>query len=248
MKSARDVTRVERPRSDARLVVDANGQIRVANQGAHRLLAYADGSLVGLSLAWLMPPSRHEKLAQLSRAHKDAKTLCLQSVLIREDGSLVSVVMSTQPCVDTEGQELTLTLELDEEPTVGAPRSAHEHFPATERSGMTTMPPPDYAKVRIGTNQPTRLSARPPAGTPLSRGRAAKLATTAGGFTPRPASPTDVAAQLSACSELVSWLDLQLQRHDGDARHEFVRDRAVARVVLQELSTLLENCRATLAR
>jgi hypothetical protein len=40
--------------------------------------------------------------------------------------------------------------------------------------------------------------------------------------------------------ELLRWLDMQLERHQ---KPELVRDRALARVVVQEASALLDQCR-----
>jgi hypothetical protein len=54
-----------------------------------------------------------------------------------------------------------------------------------------------------------------------------------------------VSEQLTACMELLRWLDMQLERHKTP---ELVRDRALARVVVQEASALLHQCRAKLQR
>jgi hypothetical protein len=53
----------------------------------------------------------------------------------------------------------------------------------------------------------------------------------------------DVANQLSACIELLAWLDMQLERHKTP---ELVRERALARVVVQEAAALVDQCRAKL--
>jgi hypothetical protein len=238
MKSVPDEIAVGGPRCEARMVVDAHGQIRDATQEVHRLLAYAEGSLVGLSLAWLMPPSRHGQLTQLIGARPDERPLSLRCVLMREDGSLLSVFISAQSHAAKRGRELALTLDIDEEPTVVAPR-ALQPFSITERSEVR-------AQQRQPTSRPTRLSARLPA-PPVASLDQTQVSKPNGSLSRKLSERAELAEQLSACREMVSWLDLQLQKQGG-AQHQFVRDRAAARVVLHELSTLLEHCRATLER
>ena len=51
----------------------------------------------------------------------------------------------------------------------------------------------------------------------------------------------DVAEQLGACMELLRWLDGQLQLPTSD---DSKRERALARVVLQEATALIEQCRS----
>jgi hypothetical protein len=53
----------------------------------------------------------------------------------------------------------------------------------------------------------------------------------------------DVPEQLAACTELLRWLDAQLQRSSA---RESPRDRALARIVLQEASQLIELCQSAL--
>jgi hypothetical protein len=53
----------------------------------------------------------------------------------------------------------------------------------------------------------------------------------------------DVPEQLAACVELLGWLDGQLQ-HPG--ARESPRDRALARIVLQEACQLIDMCQSAL--
>jgi hypothetical protein len=98
------------------MIMDARGEIRAANDAAHELLRYRGPTLVGLSLAWIMPPSRHTLLDELKLALRERARRCLPGVLMREDGTLVTVLVTTRPCSGPRGDELALRIELDEEP------------------------------------------------------------------------------------------------------------------------------------
>jgi hypothetical protein len=236
MTKAADVTRVEKQPVEARLIMDAHGQIREANAAAHRLLHYTAGTLVGLSLAWIMPPSRHTLLRELLQALRDGARISLPGVLMRDDSSLILVMMTANPCTGPRGHELALSFELDDHPMTAVRRIADgtadtlkaraSSSVGRRQSGSTVAA---SASGALSPARPTRLSARPPMPP---------------GLTPSPvqrsqAQQIDVARQLAACMELLNWLDCQLQKPGG---HETTRDLAVARMVLQEASQLVEHC------
>jgi PAS fold len=195
MTHAPDVTRVGKQRTEARMVIDAHGQIRAANDAVHRLLNYRGDSLVGLSLAWITPPSQHTVLGELTRALHEGARRTLPGVLMRDDSSLLRVLITTNPHTGTRGRELVLSFELDDEPT----------------SGIQSVRP-------RALNLPTREWS---------------LET----------QPVDVPEQLAACTELLHWLESQLL-HPG--ARESPRDRALARIALQEAAQLIELCQNAL--
>jgi len=211
MTHAPEVTRVAKLHTEARLIIDARGQIRDANEAAHRLLDFRAGTLIGLSLAWIMPPTRHTLMGELIQVFKEGAQRSLPGVLMRDDGSLILVIMTTPPYTGPRGRELAVSLELDEEPAstvqrVGLPgASAPAALPST-------LPPPSSRQVAA----PAR---------------------------PAEAQRLDVTEQLAACTELLSWLDGQLQRPGA---RETPQERAFARVVLQEASQLIERCQSAL--
>jgi hypothetical protein len=254
MTHAPDVTRVGKLRPEARLIIDARGQIRDANDAAHHLLDYRAGTLIGLSLAWIMPPTRHTVMGDLIEAFKQGARRSLPGVLMRDNGSLILVTMTTHPCTGPRGQELALSLELDEEPASGVQRGGTSRASAAAVL-PSTLPPPappaprgaDLPSTRvqsaartprhgISPSRPTRLSARPLAPTPATR-RATAPAHSA------ELQRREVTEQLEACTELLCWLDGQLQRPSA---RESARDRAFARVVVREASQLIARCQNAL--
>lgn len=246
MRRTPDVTRVEKPRTEARLVLDSMGQILDASDAAHRLFGYRPGALLGLFLAWITPPSRHALLTQLRSAFDSGRPLSLATVVARDDGSLLPVVFTTQPSESRRGETLAVTIEQDEEPTSKKPSSISQTFPVQRRPGAKpgAQPVPRAPEMpRPSPSRPTRISNVPSGPYPgrpirLPAQRIVRSDTRA----PVPA-PVDHSDKLSACMELLRWLDMQLELHNEP---ELVRDRALARVVVQEASALLEQCRAAL--
>ena len=193
-----EVTRVGKSRAEARMVIDADGQIREANEAAHRLLNYGADSLINLSLAWIMPPSRHALLGELKQALHEGAGRSLPCVLMRNNSSLISVLITTHPCTGSRGQELALSFELDEQP-------------------VSRIQPVDLGVAKAAAKAP--VTSRPPA------------------------QRDEVPEQLAACMELLHWLDGQLQ---CSGERESPRERALARIVLQEASQLIEHCQNAL--
>jgi len=124
MTRIHDVTPIAKPGAEARLIVDGIGAIRDANAAAYRLLGYQAGTLRGLSLAWIMPPSQHALIPQLTSAWKEGRRMLASSTFMRDDGSSLSLIISAEPCGSERGHELSLRLEGDEEPTLALQRSA----------------------------------------------------------------------------------------------------------------------------
>jgi hypothetical protein len=255
MRRTPDVTRIEKPRSEARLVLDSMGQILDASDATHRLLGYRPGALLGVFLAWITPPSRHALLTQLSRSFDNARPLCLPTVLVRDDGSLLPVVFTTQPAESKRGETLAVRLEQDEEPTGARSPSRSQTFPVQRAPGADSKAKLLPKPPRPSTIHPTRISNAPPpafAGRPTpppaqratpsfrSRARAAPPEPGSSKATSEFVSHSAMSEQLSACMELLHWLDMQLERHRTP---ELVRERALARVVVQEASSLLDQCR-----
>ena len=98
MTLAAETSRVAKVHAPAQLTVSPSGDIRSASAAAHRLLGYADGSLVGLSLAWLAPPSRHEVLAKLEVALDRSTPICAETMFMREDGEMLHVDLTLRAC------------------------------------------------------------------------------------------------------------------------------------------------------
>lgn len=263
MRRTPDVTRIEKPRTEARLVLDSMGQILDASDAAHRLLGYRPGALVGLFLAWITPPSRHGLLPQLTRAFDNARLLSLPTVIVRDDGSLLPVVLTTQPGESKCGETLAVTIEQDEEPTGKKPPSISQTFPVqrppgassreqpAKRAAQSTRPSPSHP-TRISNvpqlefpGRPIRLPAQRVAPPPANRASVPRSEPAPSKANSELLDRSDVSEHLTACMELLRWLDMQLERHQTP---ELVRDRALARVVVQEASALLDQCRATLRR
>lgn len=242
MTRSPEVTRVGKPRAEARLLMDAHGQIREANDAAHRLLQYDAGTLVGLSLAWIMPPSRHTLLRELIQALKEGARRSLPGVLMREDSSLVLVVVTTNPCLGPRGPELALGLEPDEQAMSAIQRVELNDMQVAPSAAAIARPssraqpkPAPGASGPRSPARPTRLSARPPTLQARHPARARE---------PRSETlPLDVPEQLAACTDLLRWLDGQFQQSGA---RESPRDRALARIVLQEASQLIELCQRAL--
>lgn len=227
MTPLRELTRPARLRDTARLIIDADGRIQEASAAAHRLLGYEAGSIVGLWLSWMTPPSSHGLLEQLSEALRNASELRLTSVLLRDDGSPLPVVVSTQPSISVRGRELALMLELDAEATTVVAPPASKTFPRLPTASRTEAPATQRPP-------PPRGSARPKRRQRDSLPRKVE---------PSPVLRTEVSERLDACIELLRWLHSQLHRRG--TRH-IARDRALSRMVLREASALLEQCRADL--
>jgi hypothetical protein len=142
------------------------GQILDASDTTHRLLGYRPGALVGLFLAWITPPSRHGLLPQLSRAFDSGRPLCLPTVIVRDDGSLLPVVLTTQPSESKCGETLAVTMEEDEEPTGEKPPSISQTFPVQRRPGAKTGEQGEAKRTPEGArpspSHPTRISNVPP--------------------------------------------------------------------------------------
>ncbi|MFT3927782.1 MAG: PAS domain-containing protein [Myxococcales bacterium] len=95
------------------MVVSPAGAIRQANAAAHRTLGYDQGALIGLSLAWLVPPSRHDLLTKLDVALGRSTPLYVESVFMREDGTQLNVDLVLE--ARSGRRELSLTVEVEEE-------------------------------------------------------------------------------------------------------------------------------------
>jgi PAS domain S-box-containing protein len=237
MPPATEVFQVASPRVEARLVVDVKGQIHEANPALHRLLGYQPGTLVGLSLAWIMPPSQHTLLGELTRAVHDARRTRLSGTLMPEDGSLLPVVMLAEPCIGAGGQRLALWVEADEPTRVSARTSQTFLRSATAASTSRASPPPIPASARVDGSHAARASTSPPqpaaAPAPSSSARARDAQ----------GSPAEFIESLAACRELLRWLDAQLQHQSSGG---IPRNGPLAAVVLEEASALLDQCRAAL--
>lgn len=232
---------------DARLVMDVHGEIREANVAAHRLLRYRPGMLVGISLARLIPPSRQALLHEVAQAFENGAPCSLPGVLACDDGSQILVVLTTEHRTGPRGRELVLVVELDDEPTSAIRRGDLEALRAAARPTPpvpSTVPapgpegPPAAApeKAKFSPARPTSLSVR-------QRSPRIPVTRPAGRREPD-ASPIDVPAQLAACSELLRWLDSQLQQ---PATQETPQERALARILIREASQLIEICREAVA-
>jgi PAS domain S-box-containing protein len=243
MPPATEVTQVATPRVEARLVVDAKGQIHEANPALHHLLGYQPGTLVGLSLAWLMPPSQHTLLAELTRAFRDARRARFVGTLMPEDGSLLPVIMMAEPCIGAGGQRLALWVEPDDPTTVSS--RASQTFPrsAPAASVSRASPPPIPASARPAS---ARVDGSRAATTSTSPSRPPRSPASSSPPHVRDAqgSPAEFTESLAACRELLRWLDVQLQHQStrGIPRN----GGPLAAMVLDEASTLLDRCRAAL--
>jgi hypothetical protein len=217
-----DVTRVGKRRAEARLMVDARGQIREASEAAHRLLQYGVETLVGRSITCIVPSSRQRLLSGLADVFTQGVSRTLPGVLLARDGSMVGVVVSAQPQRTAYGRALSLSIEPDDEPTTLAYSSASDSgkYRALDQRGLSP-------------SKPTRLSARPPVPSRVAPARTRKA---------QPASGSvDVPEQLAACRAVLRWLEAQLRGAPPGPR-----ERALARLVLEEASSLIELCRRTL--
>ncbi len=227
MTRSPDVTRVGKRRAEARLLVDARGYIREANEAAHRLLQYATSALVGRSIARLVPPSRQTLLGALGDVFVEGVARNLPGVLLTRDGGMIGVVVAAQPQRSAYGRSLALSIEPDDEPTTlafaGVIQDASESG-SYRASGQRMLSP----------SKPTRLSARPPAPSRVVPARPRKAAAAG-------ASSVDVPEQLAACRAVLRWLEAQLRGVPPGPR-----ERALAKLVLQEASSLIELCQRTL--
>jgi len=156
---------------------------------------------------------------------------------MRDDSSLIVVIVTTEPCTGPEGQELALSLELDDEPATSIQRrsvrashtTAAQVGPSDEplSTGLrSTRPPAPPQLARVPAAAPDSLPASPPV------------------FTRAPsAEAVDVSEQLTACTELLRWLDSQLQQ---PLSRVTPRDQALARVVVHEAAQLIDVCQDAL--
>lgn len=240
MTQAAEVTTVGGP-AEPRLAVDARGRICEANGAAHRLLHYDAESLVGLPLAWIMPASRHVLVEKLKRACQDRARCDFAAGLLREDGSVIAVWMTAQPYRGPDGPWLALSLAPDEEPTSAIQRASVAAASHAARSARASPPPlpPAATRPRRGKTIPlvpalSQGSVRPAA--PVST----RTARTTQPFVPH----VDVGEQLTACMELLRWLDGQLERQ---GRRDTPRERGLVQIAAREALALLEVCQTALS-
>lgn len=226
MPNASELMRNANP-TEAALVIDTHMRICSANEAAHQLLGYRADSLKDMSLAWLLPPARQGLLSELRAAQRNGGRVCVPGALMREDGSLVGVILTTQACTHGGGSALAVELVPDDDPTLARTRNS-QTFPlprgarsSASPSRKTATPPPVPAEAL----SPKRPPSAPP------KHESARAAATA------------VAGQLSTCLDLLHWLDAQVL---GQASQDSPKQRALARVVLHQAAELLEECRGTL--
>jgi hypothetical protein len=220
-----DVTRVGKRRAEARLMVDARGQIREASEAAHRLLYYGAEALVGRSIRCIVPSSRQALLGALGDVFVQGVSRNLPGVLLARDGSLVGVVVTAQPQRTAYGRALALSIEPDDEPTTLAFASLED----ASASGNYRA----HGERALSPSKPTRLSARPPMPSRVVPARTRKAQQAAGSV--------DIPEQLAACRAVLRWLEAQLRGAPPGPR-----ERALAHLVLEEASSLIELCRRTL--
>jgi PAS domain S-box-containing protein len=189
MTHGADVTRLGDVRAQGRMIMDARGEIRAANDAVHELLRYRGPTLVGLSLAWIMPPSRHTLLDELKLALRERARRCLPGVLMREDGTLVTVLVTTRPCTGPRGDELALRIELDDEPVSMLQRRSQA---PTRPSALPSVEARGSAREQ---NREALVSARPA----------------------RAVRPVDVPEQLASCVEVLHWLDARLRQRGAES-------------------------------
>jgi hypothetical protein len=198
--------------------MDSRGEIREANDAVHRLLKYRAGTLIGLSLPWIMPPSRHALLPELIEALTNGARRSLPLVLMRDDSSHVLVMVTAEPYSGPRGRELALTLELDDEPTSAIQRVDLEAL----RDAARPATPPAPLQVN---HRPVR--ARPSASLPN-----------------RVASTLHVPEQLTACRELLQRIACQLEH---PATMQNPQQQALARLTIREASLLIDHCQNALS-
>ena len=226
MTRSPDVTRVGKRRAEARLLVDARGYIREANEAAHRLLQYGATALVGRSFTRLVPPTRQTLLGTLGEVFVQGVARNLPGVLLTRDGGMIGVVVAAQPQRTAYGRTLVLSIEPDDEPTTQAFAAL---FQDASESGKYRASEERF----VSPSKPTRLSARPPAPSRMVPSRTRKAAAAN--------AVADVPEQLAACRAVLRWLEAQLRGVPPGPR-----ERALAKLVLQEASGLIELCQRTL--
>jgi PAS domain S-box-containing protein len=248
MPPATEVIQVATPRVEARLVVDANGHIYEANPALHRLLGHQPGTLVGLSLAWIMPPSQHTMLGELKRAFHDVHRVRLLGTLMAEDGSLLPVIMLAEPCMVAGGRRLVLWVEPDA-PTIISQRALQSLPRSAQLASMShanALPRPAIVSLNgshAATASTTPLSP-PPAPAPSSPPHVRDAqGSPVFAHAPEGALGPEFIESLAACRELLRWLDGQLQHQSTPS---VPRNGRLAAVVLDEASALLDQCRAAL--
>jgi PAS domain S-box-containing protein len=133
-----------------RLTVSPTGEIRAANDPAHRLLGYPAGSLVGLSLAWLAPPSRHDVLRKLAVALERSTPLCVECVFMREDGEMLHVDLTLRARLGGSGGERLIAVEIEED-SEGAPRLQSRSVPRFSDVAPKPPAPRETARDQLST-------------------------------------------------------------------------------------------------
>ncbi len=91
--------------NDAIIGKNLDGVVTSWNEGARKIFGYDAAEMIGQSILRLIPADRrHEEAEILARVRRGERTLSLDTVRVRKDGSIVEVSISTSPIRDATGQ------------------------------------------------------------------------------------------------------------------------------------------------
>lgn len=97
------------------VVVGPDGLIGYANPAAHRMFAYAPGTLLGKPFAQLTTEASWQELSREPVLHGNARVGRVQGQAVRSDGSVVDVNMTIEPALrdstNPDGQAFVFSYE-----------------------------------------------------------------------------------------------------------------------------------------
>jgi PAS domain S-box-containing protein len=234
-----DIDRTEVPV----LLVGPDHTVSYANRAAHALLGYAPNALLGLSLEWLSPPSRHGELRNIQSVFDGQTARRIRSAALCANGSVVNVTMTVEPCHDVERKVVAVSVSLAPMADSGTMQASDgatfsPHITGTMRKvpSLTAQPSNDarnHARSRTTAPPPPPSGARsvpPPAPT---HSVLAKLV---------PMEREAIDDRMDSAMQLLRWLAGRLNTPIQTQSLDDPRERARALMVLDEARELLAHC------
>lgn len=212
------------------LIVGPDGLILSANEAAHRLLGYPKRGLIGLSLVWISPRSRRCLLSHVDTALARHQLQWGSAALLHADGRSVAVKLTFQPGLTRAGAAVAITVER----AASKGNSGRVPGPTTWRN-CPTSPVPNAAQPQPKLS-PRASATRSQTLLPRACDDGAERARNA----PRAAVGLQKTRErLGIGLELLKWLKAPVENARGE-------ERTRALLVLEELETVLEECRREL--
>jgi PAS domain S-box-containing protein len=252
IKQRSDIDRDEEPV----LLVGIDQTVSYANPAAHKLLGYLQGTLGGLSLRWVTPPSRHGELRNIDALFTGQGTRRIRSSVLSADGKHIEVAMTLEPCKNESGETVAVSIRYQVLPahtSMVVPRAALPRMTSTPpRSGSQPLsqrapaaaPKVEPAKEESPT-QPVRVRVPPHGARSMAPQPPPPPASQSHVNAPRGVRGEELNERLDSALQLIRWLDERFASAN-DPSLDDPRERARLRLVLSETRGLVQECRREL--